>query len=148
MIWKLVPDWIVKLIGRISYSKKFLLFFVAIFVPMLIVMLILYSEIKGQISQSETEREALLSLQNVAELLLHTQYHRGLNQSYMKGYDEFSETIRERQELVELKIIEIEQQIENHKNDFFDIDTWNEIKTQWAEVKLTSFRKKSPSSSV
>ncbi|OLO39253.1 hypothetical protein BTR23_09405 [Alkalihalophilus pseudofirmus] len=135
MIWKMVPDWIVKLIGRISYSKKFLLFFVAIFVPMLIVMLIFYSEIKGQISQNETEREALLSLQNVAELLLHTQYHRGLNQSYLRGYDDFSETIRERQELVELKIIEIDQQIENHRNDFFDIDTWNEIKTQWAEVK-------------
>ncbi|WP_216827508.1 EAL domain-containing protein [Alkalihalobacterium elongatum] len=135
MIWKLVPNWIVKAMGRISYSKKFILFFIAFFLPMIIIMFILFTDIKGKIKQNDTEQHALISLQHFTELLRHTQYYRGLNQSLLRGYDEFDEKVKEKQKLVQTKIKDIDRQIENDWYGFIEKEKWNSIKTQWENVK-------------
>ena len=134
MFSKIVPKWMVTVLGRISYSKKFLLFFVAFAVPMIVIMFILTTDINKEIKQNKMEQEALVSLQHMAELLRHTQYHRGLNQSYLRGFEEFDEIIVERQQMIEAKINDIDRQIENDWNGFIEIEKWNLIKKQWEQV--------------
>lgn len=134
MIWKLVPKWIVNMMGRFSFSKKFLLFFIAFSVPMVVSIYVLSTDINKKITQNEIEQQALISLQHFAELLRHNQTHRGLKQSYLRGYEQFSDPVYEQKQLVDAKIMEIDQQIEKDWKRFVDIPKWNLLKKQWEEV--------------
>ncbi|MDE5413325.1 bifunctional diguanylate cyclase/phosphodiesterase [Alkalihalobacterium chitinilyticum] len=135
MIWKLVPRWIVNMMGRVSFSKKFLLFFIAFSVPMIVIIYVLSTDINKKITQNEIEQQALISLQHFAELLRHNQTHRGLKQSYLRGYEEFSDPVNEQKQLVEAKIMDIDRQIEKDWKRFINISKWNLIKKQWEDVK-------------
>ncbi|MBU8906420.1 EAL domain-containing protein [Desertibacillus haloalkaliphilus] len=135
MLWRLVPKWVVNAIGRISFSKKFILFFLAFIIPLISVKAYLLVDIKSKINQNETEQMALESLQHVATLLEHTQYHRGLNQSYLRGYEEFSDSVQERQELINSKIMVIDYKVKNEWDDFFNQEQWSIFNEQWQRVK-------------
>ncbi|MFV8828459.1 EAL domain-containing protein [Alkalihalobacterium sp. APHAB7] len=134
MIWKLVPKWIVNMMGRVSFSKKFLLFFIAFSVPMVVSIYVLSTDINKKITQNEIEQQALISLQHFAELLRHNQTHRGLKQSYLRGYEQFSDPVYDQKQLVDAKIMEIDQQIEKDWKRFVDITKWNLLKKQWEDV--------------
>ncbi|ARK32274.1 EAL domain-containing protein [Halalkalibacter krulwichiae] len=134
MFREIIPSWFVERMGRISYSKKFFLHFIALTIPLMFAMSLIVIDVHTNLKQNQLEQQAIDSFLHTSELLMYAQIHRGLNQSYLRGYDDFTEQVQETQQAVDEKISDIDSKREQWPA-FFHAEKWDQIKAQWHRVK-------------
>lgn len=134
-------EWIFKpgliLLNRLSFNKKFIVIFIVISIPIVMLFISYILQLNKEINISREEQKGLTLVSDVSLLMKYTQQHRGLSAGYLNGETALKSDIEEkREELEEIysQVIPLLEQNKDHAIVYQELITimedWNVLKEQ------------------
>lgn len=126
---------IITLINRLKYSQKFFLIGIVLTVPIVIMMYSLLNQLNQEIDFAEKEQIGAEYNSALKDFMINVQQHRGMSSIYLNGNKDIKEDILSKQEELRDNIADIDGLNESLGNILHSSATWNEIKSDWLNLK-------------
>jgi len=95
------------LMDRVRYPVKFLIIFLIVMIPLIILSLNLITSLNKDVTFLENERTGLAYIKTVRQPIEHIQQHRGMMAAYLNGAKEFKDRIMQKRVIIDKKLTEL-----------------------------------------
>lgn len=129
----------IKLMNHLTYPKKMIMISLVFFIPILILISLLFSELGAGISVTEKEVRGLDYIKTVRQLYQHLPQHRGMTNTYLNGASHYKSKIIEQRAAISADIVAIDRIDQQLGDEFKTHELWSEIKQTWQQLEKRSF---------
>ncbi len=134
------------LMDRVRYPVKFLIIFLIVMIPLVVLSLNLISSISEDVALFENERTGLAYIKTVRQPIEHIQQHRGMMAAYLNGATEFRDRIMQKRTIVDKKLAELKA-VDDELGEQLDTGgVINDLMQQWNSIKTNAMNMESAES--
>ncbi len=134
------------LMDRVRYPVKFLIIFLIVMIPLLILSLNLITSINENIAFLKHERTGLTYIKTIRQPIEHIQQHRGMMAAYLNGAKEFKDRIMQKRIVVDKKLAELSELDDKLGAQLGTGSIMADLMQQWNNIKINAINMKSAES--
>lgn len=125
----------IALINRLRYPMKFLLIFVVMLIPMIVIGVLLISEIEKKVDALDAEHIGLSYFSGIRPLIQHIPQHRGMSGAFLNGAVAFREKMLSKETAIDGmfdKLVEVDKDL----GEFLQTgDEVTQLRREWEQLK-------------
>ncbi len=130
------------LMDRVRYPVKFLIIFLIVMIPLVILSLNLIGSINGDVDFLEHEHRGLTYIKEVRQSIEHIQQHRGMMAAYLNGATEFRDRIMQQRVLIDKKLAELKKVDDRLGAQLDTSEIMDDLMRQWESIKANAMNMK------
>lgn len=117
----------IRLMNRWNFRKKFILIGLIFLLSLLVSLGLLFNELHHQIIQLEQERQGIMYIQSIKQLINDLQQHRGMNNAFLNGDTSFASKITNKQADLQQDLAQIDLLQQSTQQSMNVTDDYNQL---------------------
>jgi methyl-accepting chemotaxis protein len=132
-------NWLLKpfaaTMSRLKYAQKFILLSVIMVIPLIVLLVSLFSELQGDIQTAKNERTGVNYIKSIFPVVIQVQQHREVADEFLNGDTSAKAKLEEIEKQVTTLLTSIEAEQKGIADQLQVTDQWTKIEKEWDELK-------------